>query len=198
MEDYLEYVLDQLRGLGELRSRKMFGGVGLYADDQFFALIANGVLYFKVDDSNRADYEARGSGPFRPKGEDGGAMGYYEVPAEILEKPREAVRWAARSVALARQAPRKRAKKAGAARSPRLTSLKNLGPKSAAWLAGVGLKTRADLERVGSVGAYRRVRESRGEASLNLLYALEGALLDVHWTALPVPLKERLRAAVRD
>ena len=198
MDDYLEYVLGQLEGLGELRWRKMFGGIGLYADDLFFALIAGGVLYFKVDDSNRAEFEARGCGPFRPRGEDGGAMNYHEVPEDVLERPREAVRWARRSLEIARQSPRRgggRARKAARSTTPRLASLRNLGPQSAAWLAEVGLKTREDLERTGSVGAYLRVREARGKASLNLLYALEAALLDVHWTELPGPLKERLREA---
>ena len=57
---YLAYVLEQLADLGGVRSRRMFGGVGLYRDDRFFGLIDDHVLYFKVDDSNRADYLARG------------------------------------------------------------------------------------------------------------------------------------------
>ncbi|MFQ5901401.1 MAG: TfoX/Sxy family protein [Thermodesulfobacteriota bacterium] len=61
-EEYLEYVLDQLRPVD---FRKMFGGVGLYLDGVFFALIANDILYFKVDESNRQDYEAEGMGPFK-------------------------------------------------------------------------------------------------------------------------------------
>jgi DNA transformation protein and related proteins len=64
--DYLAYVLDQLASLGPVRSRRMFGGVGLYGDDVFFALIDSDTLYFKVDDTNRSEYTQRGCAPFQP------------------------------------------------------------------------------------------------------------------------------------
>ena len=54
--------------------------------------------------------------------------------------------------------------------------LRNIGPKSAAWLRQVGLRTRADLEGVGAVEAFMRVKRAGFKPSLNLLYALEGAL----------------------
>jgi hypothetical protein len=63
--------------------------------------------------------------------------------------------------------------------------LRNIGPKSAAWLRQVGLRTRADIAGVGAVGAYMRVRRAGFKPSLNLLYALEGALLDCHWQEIP-------------
>ncbi|MFZ0009254.1 MAG: TfoX/Sxy family protein, partial [Steroidobacteraceae bacterium] len=57
--DFLAYVLDQLAELGGVRSRRMFGGAGLYCDELFFGLIADDTLYLRVDVSNRADYTAR-------------------------------------------------------------------------------------------------------------------------------------------
>jgi len=80
----------------------MFGGVGIYSGTFFFALIADDVLYFKVDDSNRPDLERRGMGPFRPYGEDGEVMQYYEVPADLLEDPEHLRSWAEKAVAVAR------------------------------------------------------------------------------------------------
>ena len=59
----------------------MFGGVGVYAAELFFALLDDDTLYFKVDDATRPQFEDRGMSPFRPYGEDGEAMHYYEVPA---------------------------------------------------------------------------------------------------------------------
>ena len=59
--------------------------------------------------------------------------------------------------------------------------LRNIGPKSAAWLRQVGLRSRADLEAVGTVEAFMRVKRAGFKPSLNLLYALEGALRDCHW-----------------
>ena len=72
--------------LGDVTPRNMFGGTGLYSDGVFFGLIARDVLYFKVDDTNRGDYEARGSEPFRPYDDRPYSMSYHEVPVEVLEK----------------------------------------------------------------------------------------------------------------
>lgn len=63
--------------------------------------------------------------------------------------------------------------------------MRNIGPKSTAWLRQVGLHTRADLEAAGPVEAYMRVRRAGFRPSLNLLYALEGALRDCHWQEVP-------------
>ena len=71
--------------------------------------------------------------------------------------------------------------------------LRNLGPTSAAWLEELGIDSKADLQRFGSVVAYRLVRQRRGRCSLNLLWALEGALTGTDWRELPVDTKERLR-----
>lgn len=59
--------------------------------------------------------------------------------------------------------------------------LRNIGPKSAAWLRQVGLRSREDLVAIGAVGAFVKVKRAGFKPSLNLLYALEGALLDCHW-----------------
>jgi TfoX-like protein len=63
--------------------------------------------------------------------------------------------------------------------------LRNIGPKSAAWLRQVGLRTLEDLTDVGAVDAFMRVKRAGFKPSLNLLYALEGALCDCHWQEIP-------------
>ena len=63
--------------------------------------------------------------------------------------------------------------------------LRNIGPKSAAWLRQTGIRTQADLEAVGALAAYVRVKRAGFKPSLNLLYALEGAILDCHWQEIP-------------
>jgi DNA transformation protein len=113
--DFLAYVLDQLAGLEGVSSRRMFGGVGLYCDEFFFGLIADDVLYLRVDDSNRADYSARGMAQFRPYVDRPHlSMNYYETPADVLENAGELVTWARRSVAVAMRAPRPATKKKSA------------------------------------------------------------------------------------
>jgi DNA transformation protein and related proteins len=107
-ETYLGFVIDQLAGIGCVRSKRMFGGVGLYADELFFALLDDNSLYFKVDDSNRADFEARGMGPFRPfRDKPELEMGYYAVPADVIDDAEELVAWARKALRVAAAAPRK-------------------------------------------------------------------------------------------
>ena len=76
--------------------------------------------------------------------------------------------------------------------------LRNIGPKSAAWLRQVGLRSREDLEHAGPVGAYLKVRRAGFKPSLNLLYALEGALCDCHWQEVPEARRVELVAAAEE
>jgi DNA transformation protein len=75
-----------------------------------------------------------------------------------------------------------------------LTSLRNIGPQSATWLESVGIKSTDDFFEVGVEEAYRKVRAAYPEkVSLNMLYALQGALLDLPWNELPEEMKSQLR-----
>jgi DNA transformation protein len=65
-----------------------------------------------------------------------------------------------------------------------LQELKNLGKTSAQWLHAVGIHNANDLRRLGAVSAYQAVRARGFRASKVLLYAIEGALLGVHWNDL--------------
>ncbi len=73
-----------------------------------------------------------------------------------------------------------------------LQEMKNLGKTSAQWLHAVGIHSATDLRRLGSVSAYRAVRARGFRASKVLLYAIEGALLNVHWNELSPGLKDQL------
>jgi DNA transformation protein len=112
------FVVDQLsRVVPGVRARAMFGGVGIYAGELFFALIDGDVLYFKVDDSNRRDFETRGMGPFQPYGEGGEVMQYYQIPDDVLEDLETLRVWVDRAIAVARA--KKRAKRGPRAKGRR-------------------------------------------------------------------------------
>ena len=109
------FVVEQLqRTAPGIRVRSMFGGVGIYASDLFFALVADDTLYFKTDETNRGAFEARGMGPFRPYGEEGEGMHYYEVPADLLEDAEALRPWVEAAIGAARQAKGRRRKRRGA------------------------------------------------------------------------------------
>ncbi len=111
---YLAYVLEQLDGLGRMRTRRMFSGVGLYSDELFFGLIHDDTLFLKTDESNQADYIARHMPRFMPPSNRPlSPFGYHQVPADIIEEGETLVEWARKSVAVAlasqaRKAVRKR------------------------------------------------------------------------------------------
>lgn len=76
----------------QIRTKPMFGGLGIYAADLFFALADDGKLYFKVDSSNQADFESAGMEPFIPW--DGAKpMRYWELPVHVLDDPAELAVW---------------------------------------------------------------------------------------------------------
>lgn len=79
-----------------------------------------------------------------------------------------------------------------------LARLPNLGPKSQAMLNAAGIHTLADLHRLGSVGAYLQVKRQGGNASLNLLWALEGAISGLHWQEVAREHRTSLLLALED
>lgn len=98
-QEYLDYIMDQLKSFGQVTTKRMFGGAGLYHQGAFFGLVADDVLYFKVNETNKADYLNAGTGPFKPFGSY--AMSYYEVPADVLEDEEQLKEWAQRAVTAA-------------------------------------------------------------------------------------------------
>lgn len=73
-----------------------------------------------------------------------------------------------------------------------LRQMKNLGKTSVQWLHAAGIHDACDLRRLGAVAAYQAIRARGIPVSRTLLYALEGALLDIHWHQLSTAHKERL------
>jgi len=109
-KSYRAFVVEQMERVTPVTAKSMFGGVGLYAQGLFFALIAENRLYFKVNDSTRPDFERLGMEPFRPFGEEN-AMGYYEVPADVLEDAAQLEPWMKKAIDVAAKAKRGKTKR---------------------------------------------------------------------------------------
>ena len=120
----LDYLVDQMAPLGDVRGRSMFGGFGVYLDGVIIGIIAFDTFYLKVDDTNRPAFEAAGSQPFiYHQGKmDATMSSYWECPADVLEEPDQLRSWALTSLTVSRRAraPAKRSAKKPAkpARSP--------------------------------------------------------------------------------
>jgi DNA transformation protein and related proteins len=75
----------------------------------------------------------------------------------------------------------------------RVVDLPNLGPRTARLLADIGIRTEDDLRGVGAVEAFVRLRFETGErVSMNLLWALYGALAGVDWRRIDPAVKQEL------
>ena len=79
-----------------------------------------------------------------------------------------------------------------------LVKLKNLGTASVNILHAVGINTYEDLETIGPVEIYRRIKRRNIHVSKVMLYALQGALMDIHWNDLAPDLKRQLLEEIHE
>jgi len=105
--EFVDFVLEQLAALGEVRARAMFGGYGIYRGDIFFAIIVDDRLYFKADAVTSRDFTARGLGPFTyvARGKTV-TLHYFEAPPEVFEEAEAMRGWAQQAIGVALQAKR--------------------------------------------------------------------------------------------
>lgn len=118
-QGFIDTLTDQLRPLGHITVRKMFGGAGLYCDGQIFALLNDDILYLKADDETRANFEAEGCGPFvySAKGVVQQTMtAYHRAPDRLLDDEDDLRTWVRAAVAVGRRA---------ASAKPKTTAKKN-------------------------------------------------------------------------
>jgi len=77
--------------------------------------------------------------------------------------------------------------------------MKNMGLKSSEWLSSVGVFSLDDVARLGVVETYKRVKAAYPErVTLNMLYGLQAALLDIPWNELPPDIKAQLRKELEE
>lgn len=105
--EYRWQVEDKLSAVVPIRTKAMFGGVGIYSGDLFFALIAEDKLYFKVSELNQADFEGAGMEPFFPY-DSPTPMGYWELPPGIIDEPKELKVWVDKAIAVAESKKKKK------------------------------------------------------------------------------------------
>jgi len=126
-DPFIQHCLELLSSLGASRARRMFGGHGLYVDHLFVAIVADEVLYLKVDADTRPHFEAAGCQPFVYTGKGKQmTLSYWRAPDDAMDSPALMRPWArlavqaattARTTSPARRRPpaaaSKRARKAG-------------------------------------------------------------------------------------
>ncbi|MFO6418628.1 TfoX/Sxy family protein [Hylemonella sp. W303a] len=143
-EALAEHCIELFSPLGHARAKRMFGGQGLYVDELFIALIADGRLYLKTNETTQQQFADAGGQPFVYAGSERKptvVMSYWTPPAEALESPALMAPWArlALQAALAARKPAPRARSSGAS-AKKAASPRNTG-------AGTARKTAAPRGR---------------------------------------------------
>ena len=107
IDDFKDYIVEDILGhIEAVTAKRMFGGYSLYLDGKIFAMITSDTdLYFKVDDSNRAQYEKIGSKPFVYSGwkdpkRKPNTMPYWHIPEEIMEDREKIEEWVRQSATI--------------------------------------------------------------------------------------------------
>lgn len=107
--EFQAFLHDQLALFGPIGIRRMFGGAGIFRDGLMFGLVVDETLYLKAGDANRGDFERAGMKPFTyMRKSKPASLGYYEVPADVLEDPQDMRDWAEKAFAVALAAARAR------------------------------------------------------------------------------------------
>lgn len=93
--EFIAYVVDLMQGIGPVTARGMFGGHGIFLNGLMFGLIADSVLYLKVDKDSEPAFREKGLEAFsyNKKGKQY-RMSYYQAPEEVFEDLDEMNSWA--------------------------------------------------------------------------------------------------------
>ena len=98
-------ITELFSGFGPIAVRRMFSGAGIFADGLMIALVVDGVIYLKADDSFVPLFEREGQAPFsyRTRGGKRTLNSYWRMPERLYDEPDELAEWARLSLAAARR-----------------------------------------------------------------------------------------------
>ncbi len=129
-DDLVVHLLDMLAPLGGVTAKRMFGAHCLLRDGAAFAIVDDGRLFFKVDDSTRPTFEAAGGQPFTYEKKAGGVavMSYFTIPDDAVDDRHELLRWARLATQVAAAVAAKKAAKASKATTKKTSTKKASAP----------------------------------------------------------------------
>jgi DNA transformation protein len=95
-DSFAEFLREQLASLGRITMRRMFGKTGVFCDGLMFGMVTDNMLYFRVDDGNRAAFNEAESFPqlnYKKQGEiiD---LSFWRALERLFDEPDELVAWA--------------------------------------------------------------------------------------------------------
>jgi len=100
-EDFKTFVLDQLQGIGEFETKRMFGGLALLSHGSAFAKIKHDKVWLKVDTTNIADFESLEMNQYSYGKDNSRKLNFYETPIDVIEDRDKLQEWVKRSIEIA-------------------------------------------------------------------------------------------------
>ncbi len=218
---FANFVVELMAGFAPVQAKRMFGGFGIFWQGLMLGIIIEDKLYFKVDDASEPRFVQRGLARFQYESKGGrtASLRYCEAPPEVYDEPEHMAEWTrlAYECAVRQQKRPARARKSTPGSKARgggpvsaaegdeaneapatVADLSSLGPKSQEMLAKAGIHSADELKRLGAVVAYARTKAVCPKASLNLLWALEGALTGRDWKLVAETDRASLLMALED
>lgn len=175
--------------LGCVKSRSMFGGFGIFIDDAMFALVVKDQLHIRADEQSTKKFQQQGYQPYVYKKRGFPVVTkYFALPDELWNDPDKIIAKAKVALDVA-----KKERKAQAQTKPdRLKDLPNMRLATERMLKKAGIDSVDKLQQKGAVEAFRAVKESHSNVSIELLWALEGAIEGKHWSVIPQARRDEL------
>lgn len=168
--------------LGKMKSRSMFGGFGVFCNETMFALVVNDKLHLRAGAANEEELKALEMEPYVYKKRGFPVVTkYYAVPHVWWDQSELLMQHAVKALSIAQEDQQE--KKTAA--PSRIKDLPNLRLATERMLKKAGIESVEALQRAGAVRAYQALQESHNDSlSLELLWALEGAIEGKHWSVI--------------
>ncbi|MDD1793044.1 TfoX/Sxy family DNA transformation protein [Enterovibrio makurazakiensis] len=181
--------------LGKIKSRSMFGGFGVFCDETMFALVVNDQLHLRAGQANEADFIKLSMTPYVYKKRGFPVTTkYYAIPETLWDQSEVLMNYANIAYAIAKDDQQE--KKTAA--PTRIKDLPNLRLATERMLKKAGIDSVEQLQTEGAVRAYQALQKSHSDTlSLELLWALEGAIEGKHWSVVSPQRRDELLETLR-
>lgn len=181
-------VLDYIDNLEDISTHSMFGGTGYFHGDAMFLLVYRGKCYLRGGGRLSEQFRHKHCEQFAFQKRIGCArVEYFAVDDLFHRQASEFEQLLFHSLECAHQA------KECQGQCQRLRDLPNLQLSIERMLVRVGVCEVDTLQKLGSACVYVRLKQIYGQdLSLNLLWKLEGALQQVHYTLIDHATKNQL------
>ncbi|MGR5250268.1 TfoX/Sxy family DNA transformation protein [Vibrio aestuarianus] len=175
---------------GQVKSRSMFGCFGIFVDDTMFALVVNDKLHIRADDVSTERFVQQGYEPYVYKKRGFPVVTkYFALPDNCWNNPQQILRDASVALEIAKQEREVQVQ----AKPDRLKDLPNLHLATERMLKKAGIESVNDLQAKGALEAYKAIQQTHSSTvSLELLWALEGAIEGKHWSVISQSRRDEL------